>query len=194
MRWSGQACYAPLVRRLGILFSLLLLAGCRPSPIPPDLQTREYEVYHALLEDRFAGQSLEREVVVSPETVQLNEFRLQYKRCMPQRMQEMFEGLGPGRLSRAVGTDWLNIPGASLQLAMPETPIISHKTEYVRLSRVAFTRFGTDAYVWLERQTCGPPGGLRASCDAGSGTLVHGVSSGGQWSFDDTLCNTVFFQ
>lgn len=152
-------------------------------------------MYHALLEERFAGQTLQQAVAVSPETVQLNEFRLQYKRCLPQRMQEMFEGSAPARLSRAVGTDWLNLPGANLQLAAtPGTPIISYRTEYVRLSRVAFTRFGTDAYVWLERQTCDPPGGLKASCHAGSGTLVHGVNSGGQWAFEDTLCTTVFFE
>ena len=152
-------------------------------------------MYHALLENRFAGQSLERDVVVSPETAELNEFQLQYERCLPQRMQEMFEGISPSHLSRAVGTDWLNVPGASLRLAaLQGTPIISHKTEYVRLSRVAFTRFGADAYVWLERQTCNPPGGVKASCDAGSGALVHGVSSGGQWAFEDTLCTTVFLQ
>lgn len=168
----------------------LFLSGCRPPTIPPTPSAAEYAVYGAYLDHASSTSGGQLSFTVDAQTLNLNRAELQFQHCLPVRMEAVFDGAPAAHLTTSSGNDWLSLEdGRPSHLQPSETLLIfDHPTELFRLSRVAFTLSGYDAYLWVERQRCGFSS---TSCEEGTGTLVHGKESGGTWTFEDTFCQTV---
>ncbi len=185
--------YPSQVRRIPLTTAVsatLFLSGCRPPTIPPTPSAAEYAVYGAYLDHASSTSGGQLSFTVDAQTLNLNRAELQFQHCLPVRMEAVFDGAPAAHLTTSSGNDWLSLEdGRPSHLQPSETLLIfDHPTELFRLSRVAFTLSGYDAYLWVERQRCGFSS---TSCEEGTGTLVHGKESGGTWTFEDTFCQTV---
>ena len=172
--------------------SLLLLAalGCRAPAIPENPTAREYSVWHEVLLAA-ADSTTAQTVLVAPETVSLDEGRLQFRRCLPAHMRMLFDNAPIATLSRNVPEDWLRLRNgtlANLSDTPPAAP--AGRAVELHLSRVAFSRFHRDGYVWVERQSCTATGSPRRCTDR-EGTLLRVAPAGDRWKLDETECRTI---
>ena len=168
-------------------FLLLVATGCRAPAIPADPTVLEYAVWRDVLAFE-AEPAHPQAVVISPETIQLDERELQFQRCLPQHMRDVFDDAPAATLSMNVPEDWLRLSsGQQATLSRDESSTGTGVTLFLRLSRVAFSRFRRDGYVWAERRSCTTSGGAM-SCDEREGKLLHVVQDGGRWTAEETNC------
>lgn len=186
--------YASQVLRLFVVTTLLLALGCRAPKIPTQPSAREYAVYSAWIEHASVTFPPQLSFAVDASTLTLDQDRLQFKQCLPRRMDSIFDEAPDATLTSTSNHDWITLSnGRPAQLLPPSNSLpFTHSAELFRLSRVAFTRLGSDAYLWVERRTC-RPGDTELTCEGASGKLLHGMESGDTWTFEDTTCQTIFF-
>lgn len=172
------------------LLLLPFLAGCRAPSIPAEPSAREYTVWHQVL--AFEMESTHAQaVVVAPETLPLDDRELQFQRCLPRHMRDVFDDAQAATLSLNVPEDWLRLPdaqSATMGRAMP-TPAVGTAI-FLRLSRVGFSRFGRDGYVWAEHRSCTTTG-ASTRCDEREGKLLHVVRDGDGWTVEETDCGAL---
>lgn len=181
------------MRSLLLQASLLLLVvvpGCRAPAIPAQATAREYAVWHDVLRTESAATPLQQ-LRVTPETLPLDEAQLQYQRCLPQHMRTIFDNAPAVTLSRNVPEDWLRLPDGSLadladHFAAPAGGI----TLQLRLSRVAFSRFHRDGYVWVEHRVC-TVGSDSTHCSDREGKLLRITPKGDDWAVEQTNCGAM---
>ena len=186
--------YASHVRRLLALTAFSLALGCRAPAIPSRPSSHEYAVYSAWIEQARLAFAPQLSFAVDSETLTPNQNELQFQQCLPRRMSDIFEGAPSASLTSTSSNAWLNLgdgPPAHLHPHSSSLPF-DRPTELFRLSRVAFTRFGFEAYLWVDHRTC-RTGDTEPACDDTSGALIHGHKSGGSWTFEDTTCRTITF-
>ena len=177
--------YPSGVRRLAAIFPVLTLAlGCRPPGIPDQPTASEYAVYNAYLEQ--ASPTLPRELsfAVDAATLKPVQSELQFQQCLPRRMENVFSNVPSTLLASTSGNHCLDLgDGPNAPKPEQDLPLTNTKpTQFFRFSRVAFTRFESDAYLYVETRRCGEKG----FCEAASGVLTHGRKSGSTWTFEDT--------
>ena len=179
------------MRSLLVILTLPLALGCRAPAIPSQLSEREYVIYSAWLDQ--AGAEMPHPLSFAVDSVALTpqQNELQFRQCLPPRMETIFDTTSESTLSLSPGSDWLSLSdGRSAQIHPHDAPLaFPAPTEFVRFSRVAFTRFGYEAYLWVEHRTCAANG--QTGCQNASGALVHGKKSNGAWSFEDTTCQAI---
>lgn len=109
-------------------------------------------------------------------------------------MEDVFDTAPAATLSFTSGNDWLKLSdGRPTELKTPGLVLsFPRPTEFFQVSRVAFTRSGYDAYLWIQHLSC-DASEATPGCRGGSGALIHGVKSGGAWTFQDTICQIVHF-
>ncbi len=177
------------MRRLPPLAAALVLPllGCRPPAIPAQPSPGEYAIYNAWLEQTSSTLPPSLTLAVDDATLAPRQNELQFQQCLPPRMEDIFDKVPPTTLTSTSGNEWLKLgDGRSTHLRPANSPLhFDHPTDWVRLSRVAFTLSGYDAYLWVEHSTCGTHD---KGCSEGSGTLIHGKKSSGSWTFEDTTC------
>jgi len=183
--------YASHVRRLWLSITFPLALGCRPPNIPAQPKPQEYAVYTAWLEQESSSSPHQLSFAVDSATLPLQQNELQFRQCLPRRMEAIFDSAPAADLTASSSNDWITLSDGRPTRLHPHGTGMSfdHPTQLFRVSRVAFTRFGYDAYLWVERWTCGTGDDL--ACKAGSGALVHGRKSNGSWSFEDTNCQII---
>jgi len=181
--------YASGVYRRFPLFALLLLVGCRVTPIPKQPSAQEYTVYSAWIEQASAPLPHTLAVAVDSSTLIPQQRELQFEQCLPRRMAGIFDSAPETVLTSTSSNDWLRLSDGRSARLLPHNalPTPGQPTELFRFSRVAFTRMGYQAFFWVEHHSCS----VNAPCEGESGALVHGWKSGGTWSFEDTLCQTL---
>lgn len=182
------------MRSLLLPASLLLVSaiGCRAPAIPAEPTAREYAVWHDLLRSE-AERTHAPEILVSPETRSLDEAQLQFQRCLPPHMWNIFDDAPAATLSRNVPEDWLRLPNGSLATLAEGAPAAAAgATVQLRLSRVAFSRFHREGYVWVERRSCAATG-TGTHCDGREGGLIRVTAKGDHWSVEETECRTLAF-
>lgn len=175
--------------------SLLLMAvpGCRAPAIPTAPALREYAVWHDVLR-REAETTNPHRMVVAPQTLRPDEQQLQFQRCLPRHMRNLFDGAPSALLSRNVPEDWLTLSDrtvATLSDSLPPASI--GNTVQVRLSRVAFSRFHRDGYVWVEHKSCDATEGGRTRCLGSEGRLLRATPDGDRWKLEETECRASVF-
>lgn len=178
--------------RPSCLLLLLALCGCRAPAIPDDPTATEYAVWHDVLRYE-AGSHASDALIVSPSTLPLDEGQLQFQRCLPAQMRDIFDAAPSATLSVNVPEDWLRLPAgsvATLSDGRPQTPTAS--SMHLRLSRVAFSRFHREAYVWVEEQRCSADGGAQR-CEGHQGEMLRLVPAGEGWTAERTDCQAVAF-
>lgn len=177
------------VVRVATLF-LPWLAGCRVPAISAEPSAREYAVWHDVL--AFETESTHPQtVVVSPETLQLDEGQLQFQRCLPPHMRAVFDTAPTATLSVNVPEDWLRMPGGqSAVLGRTGSISTDGTTMFLRLSRVASSRFRQDGYLWVEHRICTTQAG-NTHCDEREGKLLRVVRDGDRWAAEETDCGAI---
>jgi len=187
--------YPSHVRRLLVFLTLAFAVGCRAPAIPAQPSSHEYAIYSAWMEQATADIPPQRTLAVDSETLTLNQAELQFKQCLPPRMTAVFDSAPVSTLLASTsGNDWLTLGnGRSASLHLHGDPLsFDRPTELFRVSRVAFTRSGYNAYLWVEHRSCNiDPAGH--TCHGASGALVHGIKSNGSWTFENTTCHTITF-
>lgn len=173
---------------------LPLASGCRVPDIPPQPSAQEYAVYGAWFEQASASLPHELTLAIDSSTLKPMQNELQFEQCLPPRMERIFETAPDATLTSTASNDWLTLSdGRTVQLRPRDAPLTFQKsTELFRLSRVAFTRMGYQAFFWVEHRTCQVGQGA-VICSGGSGNLIHARKSNNVWTFEDTLCHTVLF-
>lgn len=182
------------MRRLLVFAALPLALGCRAPTIPTHPSTHEYAVYNAWIEQASSAFPPQLSFAVDSETLVPNQDELQFQQCLPSRMNTVFDGAPAATLAVTSSNDWLSLGDGRAAHLHPHNSSLGfdRPTELFRLSRVAFTRFGSDAYLWVDHRTC-RPGDLEPTCEGLSGALIHGHKSGGSWTFEETTCRTITF-
>lgn len=175
------------------LLLLVTLLGCRAPAIPAEPTAREYAVWHDVL--RFEAEPARpQRLLVAPETLPLDEAQLQFQRCLPPHMRNIFDGAPAAALSRNVPEDWLRLPNGSVATLTDSAPAtLAGTTVQLRLSRVAFSRFHRDGYVWIEHQSCTVTGGS-THCDEREGKLLRVTPEAGRWTPEETNCGAIALQ
>ncbi len=166
------------------------LTGCRVPAIPAEPSAKEYAVWHDVL--AFVTESTHPQaVVISPETLPLDEGQLQFQRCLPPHMRAIFDGAPTATLSVNIPEDWLRMPdGRSAVLARDRSIPTTGATMFLRLSRVASSRFQRDGYLWVEHRTC-TSNVASTRCDEREGKLLHVVRDGDRWAAEETDCGAI---
>ncbi len=187
--------YASRVRRLFLIALLPFAAGCRPPEIPARPSAREYAVYSGWIEQASNHTPHDLSFAVDDQTLTLDQSQMQFQQCLPPRMETIFDEAPTAHLTASSGNDWLQLADGRSARLLPHTgepPVFAQSTELIRLSRVAFTRSGFEAYLWVEHRTCAVDG-ENTTCTGNSGTLLRGARSDSVWSFEDTNCHTIVF-
>ena len=168
------------------------LAGCRVPAIPVQPTAKEYAVWHDVL--AFEANSIHpQNVVVSPKTLPLDEAQLQFQRCLPAHMRSIFDDAPTATLSVNVPENWLQMPdGRSAVLSSDAPSAAAGTTLFLRLSRVASSRFRRDGYLWVEHRTCSTNGGS-THCSEREGKLLRVVRESDHWAVEETDCGTIAF-
>ncbi len=183
------------MRRLPLIAALpLLAAGCRVPDIPARPSPQEYAVYNAWIEQASASLPRDVAVVVDSSTLHPQQHELQFERCLPPRMEGVFDASPEATLTATSSNDWLGLGDGRTARLLPHEATLgfTERTELFRLSRVAFTRLGYQGFFWAEHRSCTPAQGPEG-CSGASGTLIHARKSNGAWLFEDTLCQTILF-
>lgn len=171
------------MRSCAICISLVLpfLSGCRAPTIPAEPSALEYAVWHDVL--AFGADATHPQtVVIWPETLPLDERQLQFQRCLPRHMRDVFDEAPAAMLSVNVPENWLSLPdGRAATLGRDGSSDGAVATVFLRLSRVAFSRFHRDGYVWVERRSCTATG-ASPHCDEREGKLLRVVRDGDRWT------------
>ena len=178
-----------LLRSAVVCVSLVLplLPGCRAPSIPAEPSALEYAAWHDVLAFEADAAPLQA-VVIWPETLPLDERQLQFQRCLPRHMRDIFDDASEATLSVNVPEDWLRLPsGQTATLGRGGVLGGGGTVEFVRLSRVAFSRFHRDGYVWAERRSCMATGG-HPQCGERQGQLLHVIHKGDRWTAEQTDC------
>lgn len=186
--------YASHVRRLFAFTAFSLALGCRAPAIPNRPSTHEYAVYSAWIEQASSTSPPQLSFAVDSETLTPNQNELQFQQCLPRRMSDVFEDAPSASLTSTSSNDWLSLDNGRPAHLHPHNSSIpfDRPTELFRLSRVAFTRFGFDAYLWVDHRTC-RAGDTEPACDGLAGALIHGRKANGAWTFEDTTCHILVF-
>lgn len=173
-----------------ILLVLPLLIGCRAPTIPTEPSALEYAVWHDVL--AFGAESARpQKIVIWPETLPLDDRQLQFQRCLPRHMRDVFDEAAAATLSVNVPETWLGLPdGRTATLGREGSADGAGATVFLRLSRVAFSRFHRDGYVWVERRSCTATG-AGPHCDEREGKLLHVVHDGDRWGVEETDCGAI---
>ena len=169
------------------------LAGCRAPAIPGEPSAPEYAAWHDVL--LFQGQSTHPEaaVVIWPETLPLDERQLQFQRCLPRHMRNVFDSAPAATLSADVPEDWLRLAtGQNAALGRGATAESIGETELLRFSRVAFSRFHRDGYVWLQDQRCVTTR-QGTHCGERTGRLLRLRREDDRWAVEETDCSAISF-
>ena len=167
---------------------LLSLAGCRAPSIPAEPSAREYAVWHDVLAFE-ASITRPQTLIISPDTLPLDEAQLQFQRCLPRHMRDIFDEASTASVSANVSEDWLHLPDGQLALLGGRSAARpSGKTTFLRFSRVAFSFFRRDGFVWVERQSCTAAAG-GPLCEEREGKLLHIVRDSDRWSIEETDCD-----
>lgn len=182
------------MRRLLVLATVTLCTGCRAPAIPAQPTSSEYAVYNAWIDQDHSSLPHEFDIAVGATTLVLNQSELQFQQCLPRRMAHIFDAAPSATLTSSSNPDWLLLADGRRAVLQPNGSRLSfdRPTKLVRVSRVAFTRFRTDAYLWVEHRIC-QPSAAGSTCTAPSGALIHGQKSDGTWTFEETTCQILAF-
>ncbi len=130
-------------------------------------------------------------VVVWSGTLALGEAQLRFQQCLPPHMRHIFDDAPSATLSSNVPEDWLRMADNRLAVLATDTSVNeAGTTMFLRLSRVAFSRFGRDGYVWVEHRTC-RSADATTRCDEREGKLLHVTRDGDRWSAEETDCGAL---
>ena len=169
-----------------------MLAGCRPPAIPTEPSLDEYGVWGTALAYAtrgFAG----RDVLVEKESFRLDERQLGFERCLPRNMRDVFVEASPATLSSNVAEPWLAMEnGRTALLGRRELWLPGSITDTYQLSRVGFSRFHRDGYVWIEHRTCAKAAGVE-HCGESDGQLLRAIHHEDRWEMEETECRTLSF-
>ena len=134
-----------------------------------------------------------RAVVVASASLPLEENRLQFERCLPMHMRTLFRHAPSATLSRNVAENWLrSADGQEVTLEDSTSPLPNGASTLFHLSRVAFSRFRREGFVWVEQVSCTSTGGT-LRCGDREGNLLRAVQDGDRWQIEPTDCHTLAF-
>ncbi len=171
---------------------MLPLVGCRPPAIPTEPTSAEYAVWGSVL--AFETEAVAAHtVMVGAETLPLNEARLQFSRCLPRHMRAVFDAAPKTNLSKNVTEDWLRTSdGRPVLLRSHDAPIPDGAADLFEISRVAFSRFRREAFVWVDHLPCTRTE-TEVRCGDREGALLRAVWEGDRWRIEATDCQTLAF-
>jgi len=186
--------YASLVRRLLALAALALSLGCRAPSIPAQPSPREYALLGDWVEQTGSTLPPQVSLVIDTEALVPSQREMQFQQCLPPRMQAIFNTAAPATLASSSGNDWLRLSDGRSATLHPNGATLSftRPTQIFRVSRVAFTRSGYEAFLWVEHQTC-QADPAHPGCEGLSGALLHAHKSDGAWTFEETTCQAIVF-
>jgi hypothetical protein len=182
--------------RFVLSLAVLLLFGCRTAVpvIPPSIQPSEYQMYRAWIEQYVSSHPNHLPIEVRDFTSNLEWHRRFENRCLPNRMQNVFDVTfnHEWNIREAALNAWDSNSGQNIATFTSSHDHSLCPMEFLTFSRVAFDPTSSEAYLWVEDITCSRK--HTSDCDGGTGALYRATRQKDQsWKFAVTSCLSHIF-